>query len=85
MRRTVILLAALAVTAIAAYAQTEIQDRFLGLELGQTYSEMLEIGMELNGFTSSSSRDSGTSASEAGNGETSICTSAPAGYSTWSA
>lgn len=43
MRRTVILLAALAVTAIAAYAQTEIQDRFLGLELGQTYSEMLEI------------------------------------------
>lgn len=43
MRRTVILLAALAVTAIAAYAQTEIQDRFLGLELGQTYGEMLEI------------------------------------------
>ena len=32
-----------AVTAIAAYAQTEIQGRFLGLELGQTYGEMLEI------------------------------------------
>ena len=43
MRRTFILLAALAVTAIAAYAQTEIQGCFLGLELGQTYSEMLEI------------------------------------------
>lgn len=41
-------------------------------------------GRELSGYTPGSSRDSGTSASEAGNGKTSICTSAPAGSSTWS-
>lgn len=51
MKRTIILLAALAVAVFAASAQTKIQNRFLGLEIGQTYSDMLEIP-ELGGCRS---------------------------------
>lgn len=51
MRRTIILLAAFVVTSCASSAQTKIQNRFLGLEIGQTYSDMLEIP-ELGGCRS---------------------------------